>query len=68
MIPVVKKSAVYVRVSSDEQVDNTSMETREAACRRWCAQGGHPQPDQSLNRTGGSFACACRPLEKSHEV
>jgi len=55
MIPVVKRSAVYVRDSSDEQVENTSLE--------W-----YPQPDQSLNRTGGSFACACRPLEKSHEV
>lgn len=39
MIPSVKKTAViYVRVSSDEQVENTSLETQETACRRWLVQ------------------------------
>lgn len=56
MIPAVKKTAViYVRVSSDEQVENTSLETQETACRRWCEQGGYevdPQWVPSQNRIG----------------
>jgi site-specific DNA recombinase len=30
------KAVLYVRVSSKEQVDNTSLASQEAACRTWC--------------------------------
>jgi len=32
------KAVIYVRVSSSRQVDNTSLESQEAACREWCRQ------------------------------
>jgi DNA invertase Pin-like site-specific DNA recombinase len=33
-----KHVAIYVRVSSEDQVHGTSLATQEEACRRWCAQ------------------------------
>lgn len=35
------KAVVYVRVSSDGQVDGTSLDTQEADCRAWCARHGY---------------------------
>ena len=34
------KAVIYVRVSSGRQVDNTSLESQEAACRQWCESNG----------------------------
>ena len=33
-------AVVYVRVSTDEQVENHSLKTQEEACRRYCEQAG----------------------------
>ena len=61
MIPAVKKTAViYVRVSSEEQVENTSLETQETACRRWCAQNGYEIEGVFADR-GESAKTADRP-------
>ena len=35
------KAMIYVRVSSDEQVRGTSLESQEAACRRYCVARGY---------------------------
>ena len=32
---------IYIRVSTDEQVQGTSLATQEADCRTWCARNGH---------------------------
>ena len=32
---------IYIRVSTDEQVQGTSLTTQEADCRTWCAKNGH---------------------------
>ena len=34
------KAVIYVRVSSPRQVENTSLDVQETACRDWCAQNG----------------------------
>ncbi len=34
------RAAIYCRVSSAEQVDNTSLATQESACRTWCDRNG----------------------------
>ena len=34
------RASIYCRVSSAEQVDNTSLATQEAACRQWCEKNG----------------------------
>lgn len=33
-----QRAVIYCRVSSAEQVDNTSLQTQEAACRDWCSR------------------------------
>ena len=35
------RAAIYVRVSSDGQLDGTSPDTQEAGCRKHCADQGH---------------------------
>src|SRR3712207_1616173 len=35
------RAAVYVRVSTDKQEDNTSLDTQEAACRAYAAEHGY---------------------------
>lgn len=35
------RAAIYVRVSSDLQEDNSSLPTQEAACRQYCAEHGY---------------------------
>src|SRR5210317_1992509 len=35
-----KRAAIYVRVSSAEQVEGTSLETQEKACREYCTKEG----------------------------
>jgi site-specific DNA recombinase len=37
---VVKRAVIYCRVSTDEQVNNTSLETQEAECRAYAASFG----------------------------
>lgn len=34
------RAIIYIRVSEGRQVDNTSLESQEDACRRWSAQNG----------------------------
>lgn len=34
------RAHIYCRVSSTGQEDNTSLDTQEAACRRWCSERG----------------------------
>jgi DNA invertase Pin-like site-specific DNA recombinase len=34
------RAVLYLRVSSDRQVDNTSLSGQEDACRRWCRDNG----------------------------
>jgi site-specific DNA recombinase len=34
------KAVLYCRVSTKEQVDNTSLESQERICREWCAKNG----------------------------
>ena len=34
------KAVIYCRVSSTEQVENTSLSTQERDCREWCARNG----------------------------
>ncbi len=36
-----RKAIIYVRVSSDEQVDGTSLEFQEAECRRYCERNSY---------------------------
>lgn len=36
-----KPAVIYVRVSTDEQVRGTSLDTQEAACRAWCERNGY---------------------------
>ena len=35
-----KKAVIYLRISSDKQIDNTSLETQEERCREYCRQQG----------------------------
>ncbi len=35
------KALIYVRVSSEEQVSNTSLKNQEDTCRRWCEREGY---------------------------
>ena len=39
--PAAMRAALYLRVSSDGQVDGTSLDTQEAGCRAYCADQGH---------------------------
>ena len=39
--PAAMRAALYLRVSSDGQVDGTSLDTQEAGCRAYCAEQGH---------------------------
>ena len=32
---------IYIRVSSDEQIDGTSLDFQEAECRRYCERNGY---------------------------
>src|SRR5947199_8202286 len=54
-----KRAAIYVRVSSTAQEeDGTSLETQEAACRRYAADRGYSVDDVHLFRevhTGGEL-------------
>lgn len=36
-----KTAVIYIRVSSDRQVQGTSLATQEADCRTWCAKNDH---------------------------
>ena len=35
-----KKAVIYLRTSSDKQIDNTSIPTQEAKCREYCEREG----------------------------
>ncbi len=67
------KAIIYVRVSSSRQVENTSLESQEAACREWCARNGldvdrvfieHGESAKTANRT--EFQSMFRYLERKH--
>jgi DNA invertase Pin-like site-specific DNA recombinase len=67
------KAIIYVRVSSSRQVENTSLESQEAACREWCARNGldvdrvfieHGESARTANRT--EFQNMFRYLERKH--
>ena len=53
-------AAIYLRVSSADQVENTSLETQEATCRAWCAANGYVVKKAFYDR-GESAKTADRP-------
>lgn len=58
-----RKSIVYVRVSSLDQVTGTSLDTQEAACRAYCARK-NLDVSQVFREEGESAKTADRPLLK----
>ena len=60
MTPVKAIAAIYTRVSSADQVDNTSLETQESVCRSWCARHGYEVAKVFSDR-GESAKTANRP-------
>ncbi|HMO51213.1 MAG TPA: recombinase family protein [Kiritimatiellia bacterium] len=54
------KAVIYCRVSSTEQVDNTSLSTQERDCREWCSRNGFEVFEVFVER-GESAKTADRP-------
>lgn len=40
IINLIKRAIIYIRVSSDEQVDGTSLDYQESQCRKYCEDHG----------------------------
>jgi site-specific DNA recombinase len=55
-----KSAVIYCRVSSADQIDNTSLTTQEEACRHWCARNGY-QVARVFQDRGESAKTADRP-------
>ncbi len=53
-------AGIYTRVSSTEQIDNTSLETQESVCRAWCARHGY-EVSKVFSDRGESAKTANRP-------
>jgi site-specific DNA recombinase len=53
-------AVIYLRVSSADQVENTSLETQESVCRAWCRAHGYETPLVFSDR-GESAKTADRP-------
>ncbi|MDD2637256.1 MAG: recombinase family protein, partial [Bacteroidales bacterium] len=60
MTAVNATAVLYLRVSSNDQVDNTSLDTQESTCRAWCAANGY-QVAAVFSDRGESAKTADRP-------
>jgi site-specific DNA recombinase len=54
------RAVIYTRVSSEVQVDKTSLDTQEAECRAWCEREGYVV-DRLFREEGVSAKSSKRP-------
>ncbi|MHC5056729.1 MAG: recombinase family protein [Planctomycetota bacterium] len=55
------RAVIYTRVSSDVQVDKTSLDTQDAECRAWCEREGYAV-DKLFREEGASAKSQQRPV------
>ena len=65
------KGIIYIRVSSDEQIKGTSLESQEARCRAYCAdhqieiEEVFREEGESANSTLSDSLIGCTPVQDS---